>query len=357
MSDVNQLSTQRNTLRNQVARHPMIAFIILAYVLSCFWLLNDRIDLGMVNGFGIIGSASPALAAIIVSTILKPKPIGFQAGKRWRLFGIIGILVLAVMTALRFWNSAGLVTVSGMPALPRAYPSFMAFSVDVLAAAVVAFILSGVRSPRQGVRDLLHSLDPRDAPVRWYWWMVAAGIYPFVFILGNAISSLVGIPVPVPLAAGPWYFLILDILIMFVYYLFGGGGLEEPGWRGFALPLLLKRFSLLVSSLILSVIWTFWHLPMLWTAIAQSGPLVLVIYLLTVTAPFAILFTALFNRTRSSLPIVILMHTSINITGTYLPASSLATGLWLLLILVIAVWMWRSPQKFLPRQAETDNGL
>lgn len=352
MTEADQLSTGRNTLRTWVARHPLLAFIILAYILSYFWLLNDRIDLGMVNGFGVIGSISPALAAMLVAAILKPEPSGIQPNKRWRLFGIIGILVLAVMAVVRFWNCAGMVTVSSLPALPDVYPSFMAFPVDVLAAAVVAFILSGVLSPRQGVRDLLHSLDPRESPVRWYWWAIAAGIYPFVFILGNATSSLVGIPVPGPLASGPWYFMLLDILIMSIYFLFGGGGLEEPGWRGFALPLLQKRFSPLVSSLILSVIWTFWHLPILWTAIAQSGPLLLVIYLLTVTAPFAILFTALFNRTRGSLPIVILLHTSINITGTYLPASSLATGLWILLTLVIAVWMWRSPQTFSPRQPE-----
>ena len=175
MTEADQLSTGRNTLRTWVARHPLLAFIILAYILSCFWLLNDRIDLGMVNGFGVIGSISPALAAMIVAAILKPEPSGIQPGKRWRLFGIIGILVLAVMAVVRFWNSAGLVTVSSLPALPDAYPSFMAFPVDVLAAAVVAFILSGVLSPRQGVRDLLHSLDPRETPVRWYWWAIAAG--------------------------------------------------------------------------------------------------------------------------------------------------------------------------------------
>jgi hypothetical protein len=41
-----------------------------------------------------------------------------------------------------------------------------------------------------------------------------------------------------------------------------------------------------------------------------------------------------------------LLHASINLTDQYLPASRLATGLWMLLILVIALWMWRSPQAF-----------
>lgn len=36
---------------------------------------------------------------------------------------------------------------------------------------------------------------------------------------------------------------------------------EESGWRGFLLPELNKRYSLRISSLIVAVIWIFWHLP------------------------------------------------------------------------------------------------
>jgi uncharacterized protein len=36
---------------------------------------------------------------------------------------------------------------------------------------------------------------------------------------------------------------------------------EELGWRGFALPRLLERFSPLASGVILGVIWGVWHLP------------------------------------------------------------------------------------------------
>ncbi len=36
---------------------------------------------------------------------------------------------------------------------------------------------------------------------------------------------------------------------------------EEYGWRGFLLPRLLKRFSVFNSSLILGLIWGFWHFP------------------------------------------------------------------------------------------------
>ncbi|AIQ65434.1 abortive infection protein [Paenibacillus stellifer] len=39
---------------------------------------------------------------------------------------------------------------------------------------------------------------------------------------------------------------------------------EESGWRGYLLPLLHKRYSLLGSSLAVAVIWMLWHLPAFW---------------------------------------------------------------------------------------------
>ncbi|MDF2907069.1 MAG: Abortive infection protein [Herbinix sp.] len=36
---------------------------------------------------------------------------------------------------------------------------------------------------------------------------------------------------------------------------------EESGWRGFLLPELNKRYTLRTSSLIVAIVWIFWHLP------------------------------------------------------------------------------------------------
>ena len=346
MENTSLLLAKPQTIRDQVTRHPLATFLALAYAISWIsWLLMWLLPMGTVNGFSIIGGAGPALAAIIVSAILRPEPSGIPTEKRWRLFGMIGVCYLAVLAFRRLWLATGLTTVAGRVATQVVYPQFWAFLLDALAAAVVAFVLSGVCSRWQGVRDLLHSLNPRLSRVRWYWFVIAVGVYPGIVTLSNAISARVGLPTPAPRATGEWYWLALDLILLFVAVLLGGGGLEEPGWRGLALPLLQKRHGPLRSSLILAIIWAFWHWPMFWFGYYGGGPLGVFFYVLGV-APLVILMTAVFNRTGSSLPIVILLHTSINTTPAFVPATALASGLWMLLMLGVALWMWRSPQTF-----------
>ena len=38
---------------------------------------------------------------------------------------------------------------------------------------------------------------------------------------------------------------------------------EESGWRGFLLPTLEKKYNLIKSSLLVGVIWWFWHMPIM----------------------------------------------------------------------------------------------
>ena len=55
-----------------IARHPIATFVTLAFSISWIsWLFQYLFDFGLVNGFGIIGRIGPALAALIVSGILR----------------------------------------------------------------------------------------------------------------------------------------------------------------------------------------------------------------------------------------------------------------------------------------------
>ncbi|MCI0607333.1 CPBP family intramembrane metalloprotease [bacterium] len=39
---------------------------------------------------------------------------------------------------------------------------------------------------------------------------------------------------------------------------------EELGWQGYLLPRLQQRYSAFVCSIMIGIIWTFWHTPLFW---------------------------------------------------------------------------------------------
>jgi len=52
-----------------------------------------------------------------------------------------------------------------------------------------------------------------------------------------------------------------NLIFIILVWLFSYGLGEEGGWRGFLLPLLNKYNSAFKTSIIISFIWIFWHLP------------------------------------------------------------------------------------------------
>jgi len=59
--------------------------------------------------------------------------------------------------------------------------------------------------------------------------------------------------------ANLWNQYLANLFLVFLLF----GGFEEPGWRGFALPALLERFHPLLATIVLGVIHSAWHLPLL----------------------------------------------------------------------------------------------
>ena len=82
--------------------------------------------------------------------------------------------------------------------------------------------------------------------------------------------------------------------------------MEELGWRGLALPLLQRRFSPFVASLVLGVIWAVWHLPAFFFSTPMSG-FSFGTWFLGVMA-ITLIVTAMFNASRGSLLVAYLFH-------------------------------------------------
>src|SRR5918998_3335551 len=141
--------------------------------------------------------------------------------------------------------------------------------------------------------------------VRWYWYVVAVGMPLAVVALTAALNVALGASAP-SLAFGS----VTTVLMMFAVRLVnpGDGALgEEPGWRGVALPGLQTTLSPLVSTMILGVVVTVWHVPLLFLEEGLLQPSIIVGFLL---GSFAVTFfyTWLFNHTGGSVLMTIVSH-------------------------------------------------
>lgn len=89
------------------------------------------------------------------------------------------------------------------------------------------------------------------------------------------------------------------------------GPIEEIGWRGLALPLLQRAMAPLWAALVLGLIWGIWHLPaFLLDGTPQSGWSFLP-FLIGATA-ISVIVTPLFNSTRGSILLPLLLHFQLN---------------------------------------------
>ena len=103
-------------------------------------------------------------------------------------------------------------------------------------------------------------------------------------------------------------------LLLFVTLL--GGGNEEPGWRGFALPRLQERWTPVRATLLLGAVWALWHVPILVVAGGHGldpipFALIIVALFVGIAGGWAFPLTFLYNKTKSTL-LCMLLHGSYN---------------------------------------------
>lgn len=172
-----------------------------------------------------------------------------------------------------------------------------------------ALIMAGLEEGRSGIKRLLSGWTLWRAGIQWY---LAILVSQMVIELVATQLYIAFFDVSPEITWNRWYM----VFPMFLRAaLLGGAIAEETGWRGYALPRLMKSKSALTSSLIIGVVWAPWHLPMCLIPGANFPvpltPLLFLVFL--VNAIFiSIVMTWLYNNTRGSIFICYLYHVMLN---------------------------------------------
>ncbi len=206
------------------------------------------------------------------------------------------------LTWLVWW---GEVLLTGTGALQPGGGAFTgAFIVGAAAPVAGAYLSVWLTGGRVGLREY------NARVLRWKLsptWYAAALLLPFAVGLAARAIAALGSAQP-PGALRPWTSLLALFPAMIL-----GGGLEELGWRGVALPELRRRYSPLAATLALAPFWIVWHVPLfLLPGMSQNGAS-LVVFAVGILG-LALLLTWIYERTHSVL-LCVLMHAAGNTAG------------------------------------------
>jgi uncharacterized protein len=232
-----------------------------------------------------------------------------------RRHGLVSFYALAYFMSWLFWLPYVL-SQNGLGVLDVSFPEILGDTqlAGILPGAYLgplgtAFVVTALSEGRPGLRRWGGRLFRWG--VNWRWYALALLGVPALLVAGTLVVSpgaAAGLRFP-PLGALLAYlpFLVLQMLTTALA--------EEPGWRDFALVRHQRQQGPLVGTLILGVLWAGWHLPLFLTDWGRengganpSNILSFVLFCLL----FSVFITWVFNKTRGSLPLAMLVHASNN---------------------------------------------
>jgi len=221
------------------------------------------------------------------------------------------------------------------------FPAIILGAFGLFGPAIAEIILISRTHDKKQWRDYWQRIfDIRRISKRWHLviWFTFPVLNTFAFLL----SILAGSPLPEfetaeNLLSEPW-----RILSFAVFILLYGPLPEELGWRGYALDGLQARYNALFSSLILSVVWALWHLPLFFMKgqwhhdVLKFGTLDFWTFIFSPIF-LSILFTWIYNNTNRSTLSAIFFHFMCNFSGNLIPLTEQGRLYSLILIIILSV--------------------
>lgn len=259
----------------------------------------------------------------------------------WKFFGLTFLLTWAC------WFPAGLLPVSQY----RLFVQILHY-LGGLMPTFVALLLLYLYGNAQERKDYWQRLI-QFKRIGKDWYVVVLLMVPVLTGIAILIDLVLGGRGAILEAASNFIQNPLSLIPFAIFMLLFGPLPEEMAWRGYVLDGLQARWNALVSSLILGIAWTLWHLPLFLIEGSYQYGLGLGtpqfwLYMLD-KVPQTILMVWIYNNNRRSTISAILFHFMVNFLGELFALSLRAETIyiasyWIIALLVIVIW---KPQRFM----------
>jgi len=201
---------------------------------------------------------------------------------------------------------------------------------SVFTPSILALIFTAIKKGKKGVYELFIKQTIKKTRLKWL------------------LLSMIGIPLVASLAIltslnfdiSNFSLRTTQLLPQIVVIVLIALG-EEYGWRGYLLPKLMNNFNMFYSSIILGLVWGFWHFPAYLIGTGVPAQMNFMVFLLwVIMATFFISW--IYYYTKSVLT-SILVHISANVAFNYLFLLPEFTGsmntFWIFILFLVIVIM------------------
>ena len=220
--------------------------------------------------------------------------------------------IIAFLVAWFFFITAGLISNNAQfSTLSR-----LLVFIGVISPGLVAIIITAKTQGVEGVKLLIGKISFKNTSVMWY--VFAITFVALIKVLAALVFFLLYNSWP-QFGTTSWY-VMLGAIAVSTWVQAG----EEIGWRGYALPLMSKKFGLAISSVLLGIIWAVWHIPFFYLEAADTFHQSFPLYLLQVTG-LSVIMAWLFWKVNGNLLPVMVFHAAINNTKDIVPSASKAS--------------------------------
>lgn len=141
----------------------------------------------------------------------------------------------------------------------------------------------------------------------------------------------------------------LIALVFMIPMMLLGGGLEETGWRGILQPELEKKYGHTIATILVSIIWWLWHLPLFFiNGVSQYGADFISFGINVIGLSFAL---SAIKKLTNSTWLCVLFHCIVNsLHGVYAVGENIignmAAAIVLILFSYFFVWLQKKKQIF-----------
>ncbi|MFW9976475.1 MAG: CPBP family intramembrane glutamic endopeptidase [Candidatus Thorarchaeota archaeon] len=171
---------------------------------------------------------------------------------------------------------------------------------------IAAVIIMYLQFGGDGPKALFGSFKRRFSPI---WILIAILIVVLTFYSAIIVMNLVTMSDSLPLLDGM-------LLVLYLFQMFILNVWEEIGWRSYAQSTLQAKYNAFISSIIVGIIWSVWHIPHFLVYESQMlqiyGSFILFI---GHTIAVSIIYTWLFNSSNGNPLTVTFYHAASNAMG------------------------------------------